>query len=83
MRLLDEIFLEFDDLVKQAVGALKIETIAGVYLVAANGAGTFSHLDRPPAVERGTRAHIADNIRTLFPLCLRYQWPTEGPSTNT
>ena len=38
MRLLDEIFLAFDDLVKQAAGALKIETIAGVYLVASNGA---------------------------------------------
>ena len=38
MRLLDEIFLEFDELVKRAVGALKIETIAGVYLVASNGA---------------------------------------------
>ena len=37
MRLLDEIFLAFDDLVKEAAGALKIETIAGVYLVASNG----------------------------------------------
>ena len=38
MRLLDSIFLAFDDLVKEA-GAVKIETIAGVYVVAANVAG--------------------------------------------
>ena len=36
--LLDHIFLRFDDLVKQA-GALKIETVGEVYLVAANVAG--------------------------------------------
>ena len=38
MRLLDNIFLAFDDLVAEA-GAVKIETIAGVYVVAANVAG--------------------------------------------
>ena len=38
MRLLDSIFLAFDDLVAEA-GAVKIETIAGVYVVAANVAG--------------------------------------------
>ena len=36
--LLDHIFLRFDELVKQA-GALKIETVGEVYLVAANVAG--------------------------------------------
>ena len=36
--LLDHVFLRFDDLVSQA-GALKIETVGGVYLVAANVAG--------------------------------------------
>ena len=36
--LLDHIFMRFDDLVKQA-GALKIETVGEVYLVAANVAG--------------------------------------------
>ena len=46
MRLLDEIFLAFDDLVRQAAGALKIETIAGVYLVASNGACAVSSLLR-------------------------------------
>ena len=35
LQILDHVFLRFDDLVKQA-GVLKIETIAGVYMVAAN-----------------------------------------------
>ena len=39
---LDHIFLRFDDLVKHA-GALKIETVGGVYLVAANVAGVTNH----------------------------------------
>ena len=37
LRLLDAVFLRFDDLVAQT-GVLKVETIASVYLVAANGA---------------------------------------------
>ena len=40
--LLDQIFLRFDELVKQA-GALKIETVGEVYLVAANVAGVSVH----------------------------------------
>ena len=43
LMLLDHVFLRFDDLVKKA-GALKIETIGGVYLVAANGAGRGSQI---------------------------------------
>ena len=38
LRVLDHIFLRFDELVSESAGALKIETVAGVYLVAANGA---------------------------------------------
>ena len=38
LRVLDHVFLRFDDLVAQHAGALKIETVGGVYLVAANGA---------------------------------------------
>ena len=38
LRVLDRVFLHFDDLVAQHEGALKIETVGGVYLVAANGA---------------------------------------------
>ena len=38
LRVLDHIFLRFDELVAESAGALKIETVAGVYLVAANGA---------------------------------------------
>ena len=38
LRVLDHVFLRFDDLVAKSGGALKIETIAGVYLVAANSA---------------------------------------------
>ena len=38
LRVLDRVFLRFDDLVAQHTGALKIETVGGVYLVAANGA---------------------------------------------
>ena len=38
LRLLDSVFLHFDDLVAQHAGALKIETVGGVFLVAANGA---------------------------------------------
>ena len=37
LRLLDAVFLRFDDLVAQT-DVLKVETIASVYLVAANGA---------------------------------------------
>ena len=40
--LLDRIFVRFDELVKEA-GALKIETVAGVYVVAANGAQPTAH----------------------------------------
>ena len=36
--MLDNVFLHFDDLVALHPGALKIETVGGVYLVAANGA---------------------------------------------
>ena len=46
LRILDRVFLRFDDLVAQHAGALKIETVGGVYLVAANGA-------RGEAVPRG------------------------------
>ena len=35
--LLDRIFVRFDELVSEA-GAMKIETVAGVYVVAANSA---------------------------------------------
>ena len=38
LRVLDHIFLRFDELVSLCPGSLKIETVAGVYLVAANGA---------------------------------------------
>ena len=38
LRLLDRVFLRFDDLLGEHPGALKIETIGGVYLIAANGA---------------------------------------------
>ena len=38
LRVLDNVFLHFDDLVALHPGALKIETVGGVYLVAANGA---------------------------------------------
>ena len=38
LRILDCVFLRFDDLVALHPGALKIETVGGVYLVAANGA---------------------------------------------
>ena len=38
LRLLDCVFLRFDELVSEHPGALKIETIGGVYLVAANSA---------------------------------------------
>ena len=37
LRLLDAVFLRYDDLVAQT-DVLKVETIASVYLVAANGA---------------------------------------------
>ena len=57
LMLLDHVFLRFDDLVKKA-GALKIETIGGVYLVAANGAGRGSRMD--PAVP-----HSPDPCRHL------------------
>ena len=44
LRLLDRVFLRFDELVGGHPGALKIETVGGVYLVAANSAllHTFS-----------------------------------------
>ena len=38
LRLLDCVFLRFDDLLGEPPGALKIETVGGVYLVAANSA---------------------------------------------
>ena len=38
LRLLDCVFLRFDELVGEHPGALKIETVGGVYLVAANSA---------------------------------------------
>ena len=37
LRMLDAVFLRFDDLVAQT-DVLKVETVANVYLVAANGA---------------------------------------------
>ena len=37
LMLLDRIFVRFDELVSEA-GAMKIETVAGVYVVAANSA---------------------------------------------
>ena len=41
LRLLDCVFLRFDELVGEHPGALKIETVGGVYLVAANSARPF------------------------------------------
>ena len=43
LRLLDRVFLRFDRLVSEYPGALKIETIGGVYLVAANSAYILTH----------------------------------------
>ena len=51
LRVLDRVFLQFDDLVARHEGALKIETVGGVYLVAANGARRA--IEQEPAQNSG------------------------------
>ena len=75
--MLDHIFLRFDELVKHA-GALKIETVGEVYLVAANVAG----------VSVPDHALVLSRLALQFVAAVReieadYRADTEGPSDSS